>query len=80
MEEQGLKLSEKALQDFELVKTALRGDEKAFARLLARSYWIELNAASATIASSGEGSVGPVGSIKGVVRVQEQESILLREG
>lgn len=36
MEEQSLKLSEKARQDFELVKTALRGDEKAFARLLAR--------------------------------------------
>lgn len=36
MEEQSLKLSEKAHQDYELVKTALRGDEKAFARLLAR--------------------------------------------
>ena len=36
MEEYSLKLSDKALQDYELVKTALRGDEKAFARLLAR--------------------------------------------
>jgi RNA polymerase sigma-70 factor (ECF subfamily) len=36
MEEQSLKLSEKAQQDYELVKSALKGDEKAFARLLAR--------------------------------------------
>ncbi|MBN2637061.1 MAG: sigma-70 family RNA polymerase sigma factor [Prolixibacteraceae bacterium] len=36
MEEYELKLSDKALQDYELVKTALNGDEKAFARLLAR--------------------------------------------
>jgi RNA polymerase sigma factor (sigma-70 family) len=36
MEEHSLKLSDKALQDYELVKTALSGDEKAFARLLAR--------------------------------------------
>lgn len=36
MEEQGLKLSEKARQDYELVQRALKGDEKAFARLLAR--------------------------------------------
>ncbi len=36
MEEQDLKLSDKALQDYKLVKTALSGDEKAFARLLAR--------------------------------------------
>ena len=36
MEEHSLKLSDKALQDYELVKTALNGDEKAFARLLAR--------------------------------------------
>jgi RNA polymerase sigma factor (sigma-70 family) len=36
MEEQSVKLSEKARQDYELVKTALNGDEKAFARLLAR--------------------------------------------
>lgn len=36
MEEHSLKLSDKALQDYELVRTALRGDEKAFARLLAR--------------------------------------------
>lgn len=36
MEEQSLKLSEKARQDYELVKAALGGDEKAFARLLAR--------------------------------------------
>jgi len=36
MENEGLKLSEKALQDYELVKTALNGDEKAFARLLSR--------------------------------------------
>ena len=36
MEEYRLKLSDKAIQDYELVKTALGGDEKAFARLLAR--------------------------------------------
>jgi RNA polymerase sigma factor (sigma-70 family) len=36
MEENGLILSEKARQDYELVKTALKGDEKAFARLLTR--------------------------------------------
>lgn len=36
MEDQGLKLSEKALQDYELVQKALQGDEKAFARLLSR--------------------------------------------
>ena len=36
MEEQSLKLSEKARLDFELVQKALKGDEKAFARLLAR--------------------------------------------
>ncbi len=36
MEEHSLKLSDKALQDYELVKSALKGDEKAFARLLAR--------------------------------------------
>ena len=36
MEEQGLILSEKGRQDYELVKTALHGDEKAFARLLNR--------------------------------------------
>jgi RNA polymerase sigma-70 factor (ECF subfamily) len=36
MESEGLKLSEKALQDYELVKKALLGDEKAFARLLSR--------------------------------------------
>lgn len=36
MEDQGLKLSEKALQDYELVQKALQGDEKAFARLLNR--------------------------------------------
>ena len=36
MENQGLKLSEKALQDYELVQKALNGDEKAFARLLSR--------------------------------------------
>jgi RNA polymerase sigma factor (sigma-70 family) len=36
MEEQSLKLSEKARQDYDLVKTALKGDEKAFARLLGR--------------------------------------------
>ena len=36
MESEGLKLSEKALQDYELVQKALSGDEKAFARLLSR--------------------------------------------
>jgi RNA polymerase sigma-70 factor (ECF subfamily) len=36
MEDQGLKLSERALQDYELVQKALQGDEKAFARLLSR--------------------------------------------
>jgi len=36
MENQDVKLSEKALQDYELVKKALDGDEKAFARLLSR--------------------------------------------
>lgn len=36
MESEGLKLSEKALQDYELVLKALKGDEKAFARLLSR--------------------------------------------
>ena len=36
MEEKELRLSEKARQDYELVKTALKGDEKAFARLLNR--------------------------------------------
>lgn len=36
MEEQSLKLSEKARQDYELVQKALQGDEKAFARLLGR--------------------------------------------
>ncbi len=36
MEGNSLKLSDKALQDYELVKTAINGDEKAFARLLAR--------------------------------------------
>ncbi len=36
MEEKGLILSEKARQDYELVKAALCGDEKAFARLLTR--------------------------------------------
>jgi len=36
MVEQGLKLSDKALQDYDLVKKALKGDEKAFARLLSR--------------------------------------------
>ncbi len=36
MVEQGLKLSEKALQDYDLVKKAIIGDEKAFARLLSR--------------------------------------------
>ncbi|WP_346861387.1 sigma-70 family RNA polymerase sigma factor [uncultured Draconibacterium sp.] len=36
MSEQTLILSEKARQDYELVKAALNGDEKAFARLLTR--------------------------------------------
>jgi RNA polymerase sigma factor (sigma-70 family) len=36
MEEQHLKLSEKARQDYVLVNAALSGDEKAFARLLSR--------------------------------------------
>ncbi len=36
MESEGLKLSEKALHDYELVQKALQGDEKAFARLLNR--------------------------------------------
>ena len=36
MESEGLKLSEKALQDYALVQKALLGDEKAFARLLSR--------------------------------------------
>lgn len=36
MESEGLKLSEKAIQDYELVQKALLGDEKAFARLLSR--------------------------------------------
>jgi len=36
MESEGLNLSEKALLDYELVKKALLGDEKAFARLLSR--------------------------------------------
>jgi RNA polymerase sigma-70 factor (ECF subfamily) len=36
MESEELKLSEKALQDYELVQKALLGDEKAFARLLSR--------------------------------------------
>ena len=36
MEEQKINLSEKARQDYELVQKALQGDEKAFARLLAR--------------------------------------------
>jgi RNA polymerase sigma-70 factor (ECF subfamily) len=36
MEKQSLNLSDKALQDYDLVKTALKGDEKAFARLLNR--------------------------------------------
>jgi RNA polymerase sigma factor (sigma-70 family) len=34
MADKGLILSEKARQDYELVKSALQGDEKAFARLL----------------------------------------------
>jgi len=36
MEEQNLKLSEKARQDYILVQDALKGNEKAFARLLGR--------------------------------------------
>lgn len=36
MEEKSLELSERANQDYELVKSAILGDEKAFARLLAR--------------------------------------------
>ncbi len=36
MDKQSLKLSEKAVQDYELVKIALKGDEEAFARLLSR--------------------------------------------
>src|SRR6056297_3766790 len=36
MVEQKIKLSEKARQDYELVQLALRGDEKAFTRLLSR--------------------------------------------
>jgi RNA polymerase sigma-70 factor (ECF subfamily) len=36
MESEELKLSEKALQDYDLVQKALLGDEKAFARLLSR--------------------------------------------
>nr|WP_319571549.1 sigma-70 family RNA polymerase sigma factor [uncultured Draconibacterium sp.] len=36
MEKQGVILSEKARQDYELVKAALSGDDKAFARLLNR--------------------------------------------
>jgi len=36
MESEGLKLSEKAVQDYEMVQKALKGDEKAFARLLSR--------------------------------------------
>ncbi len=36
MEKQSLKLSDKAYQDYELVKIAIKGDEKAFARLLSR--------------------------------------------
>lgn len=36
MEEQKIKLSEKARQDYELVQMALGGDEKAFTRLLSR--------------------------------------------
>jgi len=36
MESEGIKLSEKALQDYQLVQEALKGDEKAFARLLSR--------------------------------------------
>jgi RNA polymerase sigma-70 factor (ECF subfamily) len=36
MESEGLNLSEKALQDYNLVQKALKGDEEAFARLLNR--------------------------------------------
>jgi RNA polymerase sigma factor (sigma-70 family) len=36
MESKGLNLSEKALQDYDLVQKAIKGDEKAFARLLSR--------------------------------------------
>lgn len=36
MEKQGVILSDKARQDYELVKAALAGDDKAFARLLNR--------------------------------------------
>jgi RNA polymerase sigma factor (sigma-70 family) len=36
MEDRKLNLSEKAIQDFELVQNALEGDEKAFTRLLSR--------------------------------------------
>ena len=36
MESEGIKLSEKALQDYDLVQKALKGDEKAFARLFSR--------------------------------------------
>jgi len=36
MKEQSLILSDKARQDYEFVKSALNGDEKAFARLLTR--------------------------------------------
>ena len=36
MEKQNLKLSEKAHQDYVLVRLAIKGDEKAFARLLSR--------------------------------------------
>ncbi|PIF05608.1 MAG: RNA polymerase subunit sigma-24 [Draconibacterium sp.] len=36
MERHCVKLSEKALQDYELVQSALKGDEKAFTRLLGR--------------------------------------------
>lgn len=36
MEDRKLNLSDKALEDFELIQNALKGDEKAFARLLSR--------------------------------------------
>ena len=36
MEEEKINFSEKALQDYELVQLALKGDEKAFTRLLSR--------------------------------------------
>jgi len=36
MENNGVRLSDKALHDYELVQKALKGDEKAFARLLSR--------------------------------------------